>query len=45
MLVKLVQPFAGQEAGKVIDVSDSDAKASLFDRKLSKPRATTPFRR
>ena len=34
MFVKLLQPFMGQEAGKVIDVSDSDAKA-LFDQKLA----------
>jgi HK97 family phage major capsid protein len=36
MLIKLVQPFMSQEAGKVIDVSDSDAKA-LFDQKLAAP--------
>ena len=34
MFVKLLQPFMGQEAGKVIDVSDADAKA-LFDQKLA----------
>ena len=36
MLVKLLQPFLGQEAGKVIDVSDTDAKA-LFEQKLANP--------
>src|SRR5580704_16110300 len=36
MLIKLTQPFLGQEAGKVIDVSDTDAKA-LFDQKLASP--------
>ncbi len=36
MLIKLLQPFLGQEAGKVIDVSDTDAKA-LFDQKLANP--------
>ncbi|CAN5133624.1 hypothetical protein BH10PLA2_BH10PLA2_34220 [soil metagenome] len=36
MFVKLLQPFMGQEAGKVIDVSDADAKA-LFDQKLAAP--------
>lgn len=36
MFVKLLQPFMGQEAGKVIDVGDTDAKA-LFDQKLAAP--------
>jgi HK97 family phage major capsid protein len=34
MFVKLLQPFMGQDAGKVIDVSEADAKA-LFDQKLA----------
>ncbi len=36
MLVKLIQPFLNQEAGKMIDVSESDAKA-LIDQKLAAP--------